>query len=78
MPTVIKPKRSEVSGAPTSGDLEVGEIAMNLDDKLMYSKKTDGTVVTIGTTETPVFFSDSVDLGNLSSGATEYDMGALS
>jgi hypothetical protein len=77
MPTVIKPKRSEVSGAPTSGDLEVGEIAMNLNDKLMYSKKTDGTVVAIGTTETPVFFSNSVDLGNLSGSATEYDMGAL-
>jgi hypothetical protein len=77
MPIVIRPKRSEVSGAPTSEDLEVGEIAMNLSDKVLYSKKTDGTVVTIGSTETPVFFSDSVDLGNLESGGTEYDMGAL-
>ena len=77
MGIVIKPKRSEVSGAPTSEDLEVGEIAMNLDDKLLYSKKTDGTVVSIGNTETPVFFSDSVDLGDLAAGATEYDMGSL-
>lgn len=77
MAIVIKPKRSEVAGAPAAGDLEVGEIAMNLSDKLMYSKKTDGTVVSIGNTETPVFFSESVDLGGLGAGATQYDMGSL-
>lgn len=77
MSTVIKPKRRESAGAPSASDLEVGEIAMNLSDKLLYSKKTDGTVVSIGNTETPVFFSESVDLGGLGSTPTEYDMGAL-
>lgn len=77
MPVILKPKRSEVSGAPTAGDLAVGEIAMNLIDAQLYSKKSDGTVVTF-TNSAPVFFSESVDLGGLGSAPTEYDMGALS
>ena len=77
MAVVLKPKRSEVSGAPVAGDLEVGEIAMNLVDKQLYSKTSGGSVVTF-TNTTPVFFSTSVDLGGLGSGSTEYDMGSLS
>jgi len=52
---VLKPKRSEVSGAPAAEDLAVGEIAMNLIDAQLYSKKSDGTVVTF-TNTTPTFF----------------------
>jgi hypothetical protein len=44
----IKPKRSETaSSAPTSGDLEVGEIAINSADQKIYTKKSDGTVVEV-------------------------------
>jgi hypothetical protein len=47
--TVVQIKRSETSGAaPTAGDLAVGELAVNLTDKKLFSKKTDGTVVSIG------------------------------
>lgn len=46
MSTVIKPKRSETaSSVPGSGDLAVGEIALNPTDKKIYTKKADGTVV---------------------------------
>ena len=46
MATIIKPKRSETASAiPTSGDLAVGEIAVNPTDKKIYVKKSDGTVV---------------------------------
>lgn len=49
MSTVVQIKRSETSGSePTAGDLEVGELAVNLVDKKLFSKATDGTVVTIG------------------------------
>ena len=46
MATIIKPKRSEVaSSVPSSGDLAVGEIAINSADKKIYTKQADGTVV---------------------------------
>ena len=73
---VLKPKRSEVSGAPAAEDLAVGEIAMNLIDAQLYSKKSDGTVVTF-TNTTPTFFSDEVDLGGLGTATTSYDMSSL-
>ena len=46
MATIIKPKRSETADSvPSSGDLAVGEIAVNPTDKKIYVKKSDGTVV---------------------------------
>lgn len=49
MSTVVQIKRSETSGSePTAGDLAVGELAVNLTDKKIFSKKTDGTIVSIG------------------------------
>jgi len=44
----IKPKRSETaSSVPSSGDLEVGEVAINSADQKIYTKKSDGTVVEV-------------------------------
>lgn len=49
MSTVLKPKRSEVAASvPTAGQLEVGEIAVNLTDGKFYSKTSGGTVKEIG------------------------------
>ena len=49
MPTVIKPKRSEVaSSIPSSGSLAVGEIAMNITDGKFYTKTSGGTVKEMG------------------------------
>mgnify|MGYP001334443094 CR=1 FL=1 len=48
MATVIKPKRSETaSSAPSSSDLEAGEIAINSTDQKIYTKKADGTIVEV-------------------------------
>jgi len=45
MPTVIKPKRSEVaSSIPAANSLAIGEIAMNVTDGKFYTK-TSGNVV---------------------------------
>ena len=42
-------KKSSVSAkVPLSTDLDVGELAVNLVDQKLYSKKTDGTVVLVG------------------------------
>ena len=44
----IIPKRSEASGKlPTSGQLNIGELAINIDDKKGFIKKSDGTVLNI-------------------------------
>jgi hypothetical protein len=52
MSTIVQVKRSETTGAePTAGDLAVGELAVNLTDKKIFSKKTDGTVVALGGVE---------------------------
>ena len=51
MANTIKVKRSSVAGkVPTTGDLELGEIAVNTYDGKMYIKKDDGTanIVQIG------------------------------
>lgn len=46
MAQVIKPKRSETaSSVPQASDLQTHEIAMNVADQRIYTKKADGTVV---------------------------------
>lgn len=48
MTTVIKPKRSETAAsAPTTSDLEIGEIAINSADQKIYTRKSDGTIVEV-------------------------------
>lgn len=45
----IIPKKSSVaSKVPLATDLSVGEIAINLSDKLIYTKNAGGTVVMLG------------------------------
>ena len=49
MATVIKPKRSETALAiPSSGSLEVGELALNVTDGKFYTKTSGGVVKEIG------------------------------
>ena len=49
MANTIKTKNSNVpSKTPTPTDLEVGELAVNLADKKLYSKEPGGTVVELG------------------------------
>ena len=49
MPTVIKPKRSEVAlSVPASGSLAVGELAMNITDGKFYTKTSGGVVKEVG------------------------------
>jgi hypothetical protein len=46
--TTIKLKRSSVADAvPTSGDLEVGELAVNTADGTLFTKHTDNSIVAL-------------------------------
>ena len=49
MTTVIKPKRSAVPASiPTSGQLEIGELAINIPDGKLYTKDSTGTIRELG------------------------------
>ena len=48
MASNIKFKRSSVAGkVPTSGQLPVGELAINTSDGIVYTQKDDGSIVPI-------------------------------
>lgn len=48
MAIVLKPKKSETASAvPTTGDLAVGEICMNVADQRLYTRKSDNSIVII-------------------------------
>ena len=52
MSTVVQIKRSETTGAePVAGDLQVGELAVNLVDRKIFSKNSTGDVVSLGGVE---------------------------
>ena len=49
MTTVIKPKRSTVAASiPTSGQLDIGELAINIPDGKLYTKDATGTIKELG------------------------------
>lgn len=48
MPTVITKKSTVVGKVPLDTDLQVGELAVNTADKILYSKHSDNQVVKIG------------------------------
>lgn len=69
MGNIIKIKRSETSNSvPTTSDLEVGEICMNIADQKLYTRRSDDTIVTVSETITgkPELELISVDTGSSS------------
>ena len=48
---IIKPKRTSTSGnTPTTSDIAVGEIAINLADKIIYVRDTSDNILDLTTT----------------------------
>ena len=48
MAVIIKPKKSETADAvPTTSDLAVGEICINVIDQKIYTKKSDNSIVVV-------------------------------
>jgi hypothetical protein len=63
----IKPKRTNVGGrVPTTSDIEIGEIAVNMVDKKIYTHEPNGTIIelspTLSDSETRALFSASGDI----------------
>ena len=59
--TVVKIKQSTVAGKkPVAGDLQQGELALNVTDQILYSKDGNGNIFAITSTET-------IDMGNYNS-----------
>lgn len=53
MANIIQFKRSTVAGkTPNVSDLEIGEIALNLNDGIIYSKNTAGYIIVVGSATT--------------------------
>ncbi len=80
MGTVVQLKRSETTGTiPSTVDIAVGELAVNLADGALYSKKTDGSIIEVGGYN-PDFFTipGTIDLGDIAgTSPSVYDMGSL-
>lgn len=65
MATKIIHKKSTVAArVPTAGDLEQGEIALNLTDKIIYTKDGSNNIIAIGTTD----YNELDNLPTLTSG----------
>ncbi len=68
MSNVIKIKRSETADSiPTTSDLAVGEICMNVADQKLYTRKSDNSIVTISDVTTG---KASLELISADAGAT--------
>jgi len=79
MTSIVRIKRSEVANRqPSQADLAVGELAINLEDAKLYSKKSDGSIVTLAqtTTEYNSFYLPN-DLGDLSDAGNTWDLGEI-
>ena len=51
MAIVIKPKKRETAAAvPTTSDIAVGEICINVTDQKIYTRKSDNSIVVIAST----------------------------
>ena len=75
MANIIKLKRSETAGSsPASGDLEVGEVCMNLVDGILYTKKIDGTIVTVAQKNGGMSSLELVSLDTGSSAGPDIDL----
>ena len=63
MSQIIKIKRSETASTePSTSDLATHEIAMNVSDKKIYTKKEDGTIVAVANFNDP---DATVDLSDV-------------
>ena len=57
--TIITKNSSTASSVPTAVDLAVGELAVNVTDKRLFSKNAGGTVVEVGTNPSQLNFVDN-------------------
>lgn len=79
MATVVQLKRSETSGViPTANDIAVAELAVNLADGALYTKRTDGSIIELGGSDQAILFVDQTDMGSVADAdGYSFDLGAV-
>ena len=46
--TILLKRKSSASGAPSTSDLQVGELAINTNTGILYTENDAGSIITIG------------------------------
>ena len=65
---ILLKKSTTASQVPTTSDVDVGEVAVNTEDKRLFTKDNGGSVVELGTTPSSITTSGTVQFGSLSDG----------
>ena len=65
---ILLKKSTTASQVPTTSDVDVGEVAVNTEDKRLFTQDNGGSVVELGTTPSSITTSGTVEFGSLSDG----------
>lgn len=65
---ILLKKSTTASAVPTTSDVDVGEVAVNTEDKRLFTQDSGGSVVELGTTPSSITTSGTVEFGSLSDG----------
>jgi len=65
---ILLKKSTTASAVPTTSDVDVGEVAVNTEDKRLFTQDNGGSVVELGTTPSSITTSGTVQFGSLSDG----------
>jgi len=65
---ILLKKSTTASAIPTTSDVDVGEVAVNTEDKRLFTQDSGGTVVELGTTPSSITTSGTIQFGSLSDG----------
>lgn len=65
---ILLKKSTTASQVPTTSDVDVGEVAVNTEDKRLFTQDNGGSVVELGTTPSSITTSGTVQFGSLSDG----------
>jgi hypothetical protein len=65
---ILLKKSTTASQVPTTSDVDVGEVAVNTEDKRLFTQNNGGSVVELGTTPSSITTSGTVQFGSLSDG----------
>jgi len=65
---ILLKNSTTASAVPTTSDVDVGEVAVNTEDKRLFTQDNGGSVVELGTTPSSITTSGTVQFGSLSDG----------
>ena len=77
MSNIIQVKRKLTSGAPTIGQLAIGEMCLVVPDNVVYIKKDAVTIVAVGTGDMLKSVYDTNDNGNVDTADNALQLGGI-